>query len=98
MVCTINNQKIILSITGLIMLPLQLVNYLCLYFFNIPNSPAQDVTNAGIFGFTTAADLWIDVIVFNLLFIYVFLYLKSNALLLEMRKKLPDYIVKPATW
>lgn len=47
------------------------------YFYNIPSSPAKNVTDASIFGFEQHTQMWLDVLIFNAYFNYVFLYLKS---------------------
>jgi hypothetical protein len=98
-VCTIENQKVVLIITGFVMLPLEFVNFVSLYFFNIPYSPAQSVENGSIFGLTPAAQLWLDVIIFNLFFNYILLYLKSYSEVKKINyRNTKQFAGKPKTW
>jgi len=89
----------VLICTGFVMLPLEFFNFIAIYFFNIPYSPAQNVQNGGIFGFTPAAQLWLDVIIFNLLFNYIFLYLKSYDQVKHINyRNTKKFTGKPKTW
>ena len=98
-VCTIENQKVVLIITGFVMLPLEFFNFVAIYFFNIPYSPAQSVENGSIFGLTPAAQLWLDVIIFNLFFNYILLYLKSYQEMKHINyRNTSQFAGKPAFW
>ncbi len=51
MVSTVENHKLVMIITGCVMLPLELVNYVIAYFYNMDPSPAADMQGKEIFGF-----------------------------------------------
>ncbi len=49
-VSTVENHKLVMIITGFIMMPMELGNFVIRYFYNIPYSPAKDI-DQGIYGF-----------------------------------------------
>ncbi len=76
-VSTVENKIFILIITAFVMLPMELVNFVITYLFNIPYSPTQNVTNASIFGFQTSSAMWLDILIFNIYFNYIIIFIKS---------------------
>ena len=59
------------------MFPMELVNFFITYFYNIPYSPALKVQNAEIYGFSLSTQMWLNILVFNLYFNYVVLFIRS---------------------
>ena len=53
------------------------MNFVITYIFNIPYSPALNVNNAAIYGFKLSDQMWLDILIFNIYFNYIVLYIKS---------------------
>ncbi len=58
-------------------MPLEIVNFVITYFYNIPNSPAASIHNAEIYGFQMSNSLWLDILIFNFYLHYLILFVKS---------------------
>lgn len=85
--------------TAFAILPLEIINFVITYFYNIPHSPAADITNAQIFGFQYSSSIWLDVIIFNLYLNYMVLFVKSYSLIKQSaEKKVSRERRKPKTW
>jgi hypothetical protein len=52
LVASVENKKFILIITAFGMFPMEIVNFVITYLFNIPYSPTLNVKNADIYGFS----------------------------------------------
>jgi hypothetical protein len=98
-VSTVNRQQWVLVATGLVMLPFELSNFIITYFYNIPNSPAQNVTDGTIWGLAYSPQMWLDVLIFNAFFHYIILYLKEYRRLKDVNYRNSNpFVGKPTTW
>ena len=99
MVASIQNKKFILIITAFVMFPMELVNFFITYFYNIPYSPALKVQNAEIYGFSLSTQMWLNILVFNLYFNYVVLFIRSyKQINKNVGRNIKQARKKPAGW
>jgi len=82
------------------MLPVEIGNYVITYFYNIPFSPAANISGAEIYGFQPAQSIWLDILIFNIYLNYIILFIRSYSKLKDINHNTSKEAIKkrPSVW
>lgn len=76
-VASTNRVKIIFYLTGFVLLPVEIGNFVIMYFYNAKESPIHHLTGLEQYGFQDMGKFWLDIIIFNVYLFYMITFLLS---------------------